>query len=274
MSNIARKITKKYKWLRFFNKKVTKLSVLGASLVGLCISTGASFAKYRNENYGNGAAGIATIGTADLNYYMLRTEVLASVAEIGLYAFIANFDVYYSSAEVTRQVTIDLRLSNMNNVNFTADNSYDPEITTFGIQSETEGTYTDDLYTLKNVTDDKDTTDTSDDVTTSELQQISSLEDLSGDTSDVLKTVKYNTVYYAHSIEDGSYTWNSKSLSSMYNFQIVKEESIGMAETTHHFKVIYFIYLDKDENDTLFFKTENSQILFHLVLEQTGGSQS
>ena len=47
MSNIIKKITKKYKWLRFLNYKTTKLAVLSAALFGLCLSSGASFDKYR-----------------------------------------------------------------------------------------------------------------------------------------------------------------------------------------------------------------------------------
>ena len=68
MSNVLKKITKKYKWLRFLNYKTTKLAVLSAALFGLCLSSGASFAKYRDENYGGGNAGIATIKDVKVNY--------------------------------------------------------------------------------------------------------------------------------------------------------------------------------------------------------------
>ena len=48
--SILKKITNKYGFLRFLNRKTTKLFLLSATLVGLCLSSGYSFAKYREEN--------------------------------------------------------------------------------------------------------------------------------------------------------------------------------------------------------------------------------
>ena len=42
---------------RVVKKKYIKLCLLAASLSGLMVSSGFSYAKYRNENYGNGNAG-------------------------------------------------------------------------------------------------------------------------------------------------------------------------------------------------------------------------
>ena len=44
---------------KLFKKKSFKLSLVFLSLVGMLASGGHSFAKYRDENYGNGNAGAA-----------------------------------------------------------------------------------------------------------------------------------------------------------------------------------------------------------------------
>lgn len=114
MSNVLKKITKKYKWLRFLNRKVTKLSVLGASLVGLCVSSGASFAKYKDENYGGGNSGLAKLGggTIYYNYEMNQTPAYLDVnTQLGFYAFIASFRIEFDESELARTFDLELRLS-------------------------------------------------------------------------------------------------------------------------------------------------------------------
>lgn len=121
MSKIIKKITKKYKWLRFLNRKVTKLSVLGASLVGLCISSGASFAKYRDENYGNGNAGIATMGDVVVSYIETGTDNTIQLPSIGKstdggwHAFIATIKVQFFNVEVKQNFNITFKISNSSN---------------------------------------------------------------------------------------------------------------------------------------------------------------
>ena len=66
--SILKRITKKYKSLRFLNKKATKLSILGVALIGLCLSSSYSFAKYRDENYGGGNAGAAKFDFGKITY--------------------------------------------------------------------------------------------------------------------------------------------------------------------------------------------------------------
>ena len=80
MSNIVKKITKKYKWLRFLNYKTTKLAVLSAALFGLCLSSGASFAKYRDENYGGGNAGAAKFGDAIIYSDYSRIQIPSNLS--------------------------------------------------------------------------------------------------------------------------------------------------------------------------------------------------
>ena len=83
MSNVLKKITKKYKWLRFLNYKTTKLAVLSAALFGLCLSSGASFAKYRDENYGGGNAGAAKFGgeIVSFDYKTYSIEKISGLLE-------------------------------------------------------------------------------------------------------------------------------------------------------------------------------------------------
>ena len=46
--------------LRLFKKKSFKLSLVCLSMIGLLVSSGASFAKYIDSNYGGGTAGAGT----------------------------------------------------------------------------------------------------------------------------------------------------------------------------------------------------------------------
>lgn len=115
MSNILKKITKKYKWLRFLNYKTTKLAVLSAALFGLCLSSGASFAKYRDENYGNGNAGTAKFSNGIIEY-VEKTYSLANVSEekdnLGTYAFAANFSIDFSQSEVALDYILKIKFAN------------------------------------------------------------------------------------------------------------------------------------------------------------------
>ena len=112
--SILKKITKKYKSLRFFNKKATKLSVLGAALIGLCISSGASFAKYRDGKYTGEGAGVAKFSNGIISYSE-KTYSLANVSEsnnnLGTYAFAASFSIDFSDSEVALDYTVRIKFA-------------------------------------------------------------------------------------------------------------------------------------------------------------------
>ena len=94
--------------LRLFKKKAFKLSVLGVALIGLLISSGTSFAKYRDENYGGGAAGTAKFGTWSITQSIVSVNFPEDRKE-GYYAFVADFNVYFSEGEVAREYTLKVK---------------------------------------------------------------------------------------------------------------------------------------------------------------------
>ena len=118
MSNIVKKITKKYKWLRFLNYKTTKLAVLSAALFGLCLSSGASFAKYRDENYGGGNAGAAKFDVGVVSSISHGYSLANVKNEYGIYALVANFNIDFSLCEVSLEYTISLRMSNDKTISY------------------------------------------------------------------------------------------------------------------------------------------------------------
>ena len=61
---------------KLFRKKVFKLGLVGTSLLGLMISSGFSFAKYIDTNYGNGNAGAAKFGAKINNTTIVTTRAI------------------------------------------------------------------------------------------------------------------------------------------------------------------------------------------------------
>lgn len=93
---------------RVFRKKAFKLSMVGISLVGLLISSGHSFAKYRDENYGGGNAGAAKFGSWSIASSTVNVKFPDS-APTGYYAFIASFTVSFTEGEVAREYTLKVK---------------------------------------------------------------------------------------------------------------------------------------------------------------------
>ena len=94
--------------LRLFKKKAFKLSVLGMALIGLLISSGTSFAKYRDEHYGGGNAGAAKFGSWNITQSIVSVNFPEDRKE-GYYAFVADFNVYFSEGEVAREYTLKVK---------------------------------------------------------------------------------------------------------------------------------------------------------------------
>lgn len=93
---------------RFFKKKVVKLSLVGVSLVGLLVSSGHSFAKYIDQNYGNGNAGAAKFGSWSITSSTVNVKFPDGAPE-GYYAFIASFTVSFTEGEVAREYTLKVK---------------------------------------------------------------------------------------------------------------------------------------------------------------------
>ena len=227
MSNILKKITKKYKWLRFFNYKTTKLAVLSVALFGLCLSSGASFAKYRDENYGGGNAGAAKFGNVIIgdrdNYQQLPTSFESG----NIHVFKIGFSISISNFEVKSFLTFDLRLSPKENIDF-----------------EYDYINLDSSFCLKNI-DYVNNPNQFPLYTFSNGKQ--SKYDFKGDTS---KNLSMNKYYVGTSDDGKAYTWSDidfiddndlkkKGKINVFNYEIMPNTSLKK-----YFQVIIFVVPD------------------------------
>lgn len=241
MSNVLKKITKKYKWLRFLNRKVTKLSVLGASLVGLCVSSGASFAKYRDENYGNGDAGAARFGAKIENTtkFIYLPTIGGTNSPSGYYAFAAEFCVDFSECEVKTKYNLGLKLCGRYSTNY--DNpEYKASITNFALTGKTTT-----VYTAEGEENKKSTI------------IIDGVEELL--TDNAYSSFDLKTTYCATKINNGNYVWESKRTT---NYQELNFTNMSANPgDLHYFKILYFVYI-------ISANAEISIILSNLEVEQ------
>ena len=110
--SILKRITKKYKSLRFLNKKATKLSILGVSLIGLCLSSGYSFAKYRDENFGWDNAGVASPGEVYFHpiYETFKLPSTINNSHFGTYVVVSEFYIFLSYINVKSSYAFSLEI--------------------------------------------------------------------------------------------------------------------------------------------------------------------
>ena len=94
--------------LRLLKKKAFKLSSLGVSLVGLLVSSGISFAKYIDTNYGGGNAGTAKFGSWHVTSSTTPVDVPNNAPD-GWYALLATFSITFSESEVSREYTLKVK---------------------------------------------------------------------------------------------------------------------------------------------------------------------
>lgn len=250
--SILRKITKKYKFLRFLNFKTTKLAVLTTALLGLCVTSGHSFAKYRSENYGNGAAGTARFG-AQLVYFpkTVSTAAIKQGNQLGYYAFVASFHVDFNDCEVKTIYRLSLKLGNGSGA--TWDNS--------GTLSRTSFAYNPDIdikthpYALIEQENDTYAIDTS----------TSSVKNLINDSE---FTFKNNTPYYAVGVENSgtiTYGWEEGTLDNGI-FTIANNKE-GQLSGRHYYQVLFFTKIELVNSKV---STESVSILYNLYVEQVG----
>ena len=97
---------------KLVKKKVFKLGLVGTSLLGLMISSGFSFAKYIDTNYGNGNAGAARFGAKIENTtkFIYLPTIGGTNSPRGYYAFAAEFCVDFSECEVKTKYNLGLKL--------------------------------------------------------------------------------------------------------------------------------------------------------------------
>jgi hypothetical protein len=109
---------------KLVKKKVFKLGLTGASLIGLMISSGFSFAKYIDTNYGNGNAGAARFNVTVSNNtkFIYLPDDLSSFSS-GYYAFIADFTIDFTDCDVSTQYNLNLKICEEYSTDY--DNPYD-----------------------------------------------------------------------------------------------------------------------------------------------------
>lgn len=94
---------------KLVRKKVVKLGLVGTSLLGLMISSGFSFAKYIDTNYGNGNAGTAKFdgGTITFVKTVYHQSSITS-DDLGIYAHFAEFRLDFES-EVASEYSLEIK---------------------------------------------------------------------------------------------------------------------------------------------------------------------
>ena len=225
---------------KLFRKKVVKLGLVGTSLIGLMISSGFSFAKYIDTNYGSGGAGAAKFGAKviyDENSIQLPNE-LNEYYE-GVYAFIASFRVDFTECEVKCDFNINIKLSNENNSKYTDDSDLNITYFTLG-SSQTVYTFSSSSGSL-------------------EKEEAPSSDWEMGYTS-----IDPNTFYYAISVDDISYTWHKYTSTELY-VNSINDLTYDFTYDIYYFKVLYFVdFTDDSMSNGL----ENSKLFYYLDMEQ------
>ena len=277
MSNVLKKITKKYKWLRFLNYKTTKLAVLSAALFGLCLSSGHSFAKYRDENYGNGNAGLPTMGDIVVTYTdgtIITTNQLpttGTTAETGWHAFIATIKVQFFNVEIKQKFKMTFKLGKNENSSYTNDNF--PNDTSFALPNNVDNNDVIGISTYSKRSADSEV----------ERISISEAKGISYTTWDKFNVdnIAKNKGYYGvdsstnasiKSSELNFNTWNEVSFSTdntnKTSFTTEYQEVSPANETTIYFyKILYFVNFGLN-NTTKEFIAEESKIFYQIEGEQ------
>ena len=228
--------------LKKVKKKYIKLCLLATSLIGLMVSSGFSFAKYRDENYGGGNAGAAKFGAkiSNTTKFVHLPTMGGTNAPYGYYAFIAEFNVDFTECEVNVKYNLGLKLCGRYSTNY--DNPENKvEDTTFSL-----GQNISNIYTAVG--------DVNEEAEIVEDNVVSLLTEGTYNTA-----FNKNTSYYATSTDGKDYSWTSKTIS---NSQEINFNNIS-ANTgdIHYYKLIYFIFISGSN-------PEISIILSNLELEQ------
>ena len=256
MSNVLKKITKKYKWLRFLNYKTTKLTVLSVALFGLCLSSGASFAKYRDENYGGGNAGAAKFEYGNI-FYTPYTEEQPQSKELlsqGVYVFVREFQLEIPVVEVSISYTVKLRMlapnindfdvdkndTGISRTSFTTNQTKD-EFYYFGEENNT-------LKTLSNT-----------------LSYIAT-----GAENKITHTPGY--WHYAVSDDKTNYEWKSSNVIDDKGIISIDSGVVNAGKSLiKYFKIVIFVTAIEEYNNTTKeeeWKAEDSKIFFSLTAIQ------
>jgi hypothetical protein len=244
---------------RVVKKKYIKLCLLASSLVGLMVSSSFSFAKYRDENYGNGNAGAARFSinvTNDTKFIYLPDNL--DGYESNYYAFLASFCVDSSECEVKTKSNIYLKLCDEYSTNY--DNPYplDRKQTYFMLPA----TASNHPYTI--------TGDVNSENHTLVKEDVASLL-----TNSKVTNFSLNTFYYGYSKDGSNYNWNNSFSITVNNTEVIIKNIISNAGSKIYINLIYFTYIGitssgqgNGGNITYSASFENSIILSKIELEQ------
>lgn len=254
MSNVLKKITKKYKWLRFLNYKTTKLAVLSAALFGLCLSSGHSFAKYRDENYGSGNAGAAKFGVELIRdaENTVSTKDIDNINKTGIFVFTATFSISFEKCEVS--CIYDLKLK----IGLGATSSW-----------ETPGSVTKSSFVFNNSTQSTPYTLERQEDNSFAFSKTNVGSSITG-VNDF--TIASNTPYIAEGTAGNSgiaYDWKPVTDASKFSnveLEVAKEKSAKVNDV-HYYKVMYFTNITLDNNEV---SVEDFVILYSLSVMQEG----
>ena len=260
MSNILKKITKKYKWLRFLNYKTTKLAVLSAALFGLCLSSGASFAKYRDENYGNGNAGIARIGDIEINDIdsVIKSPTSFTNLSTQIHSFIFGFSITYENFEVAASCGVNLRISPYENTDFDYVASNFNNLYTSFYLSDSNYITNPSSYKLWTFTDEGKQTEFH-------------------FNSEIGKALAINKFYIGTSSDGTNYSWVDKDYNIAETNEKLKgvinvdtNEIVPQVKTKIYYKVLVFVtpdanYIDGQVTDVVL---HNVKILYYFAINQ------
>ena len=279
MSNVLKKITKKYKWLRFLNYKTTKLAVLSAALFGLCLSSGASFAKYRDENYGGGSAGIAlfTGGRVSYRFQSIQTPPkMAAATHEGFYVFKASFWVEMYDSEVESVYSLKLRVTHDDETEYKEDNTNIlASYTAFTLEG-INGSLSSGLLTFGEVDGTTQKIDANISNFVPANENVKSFENnmicYGSTSSNNIPSFDTNNNQWLNIPADSSYSWQKRNLSATENakdIELVTKKEIEYK--VDFYQILFYVYMN-DDNPTSTFIVEDSRILFWLNVEQKGGT--
>ena len=240
-------------------KKYIKLCLLAASLSGLMVSSGFSYAKYRNENYGNGNAGAARFNISVTNdtKFIYLPDNLAGY-ESNYYAFLASFCVDLSKCEVNTKCNIYMKLCDEYSTNY--DNPYplDRKQTYFMLPS----TASNNPYTIEG--------DVNSENHTLVKEDVASLL-----TNNKISSFSNNTFYYGYSKDGSNYSWGNSFSVTANSTEVIIKNITSSALSKFYINLIYFTYIGITSSSqgnggsiTYSASFENSIILSKIELEQ------
>ena len=226
--------------LRLLRKKAFKLSTLGVSLVGLLVSSGISFAKYIDSNYGGGNAGAAKFGSWHVESNTAPINIPDDATD-GWYAFKATFRISFIAGEVSRAYTLKIKNVDANEDANDFDKVKTASHSSFFLSEDTS------VYTVAEV-------NSGESVTPMFIK--SDVENFLMDGSN-LKFTKNNIYMKCDDSHDGSSSSSSWSESPIDQYYDKEDGSLTLLNDhsleankfgVHNYSLIYFVKIEKSKD--------------------------